>query len=463
MIARRMLLEASSSTLPPGPAVAPARQVAAWIFRPEALLERAQRERGDVFTLHLPLGPVVVVADPVLVKDVFTGDPDVLRAGEGNRPLEPVVGPDSLLLLDGARHLRRRRLVLPPFHGERLKTYTDDMAALTRASVATWPRDAPIALEPHLRAITLAIIVRVVFGIEDERRAARIQELIPRIVPDGGFSSLLLLPAFRRDLGARSPWRRFLAARAAVDELLFEQIAARRADPALAERTDILSLLLQARHADGAPLTDQELRDELMTLLLAGHETTASALAWAFTLLVHARPDALERAREDDAFLDAVATETLRLKPPLPMAVRRSTAPVTLGEHEVPAGTRIAPSIYLIHRRADLYPAPRAFRPERFLDEKAETYAWLPFGGGIRRCVGAAFAQLELRTVLRTVLDAVDVAAPGDGGRPERTRRRAIVLAPDQGAQVVVRTRARTAPESAPAAAPRPRAASPGS
>lgn len=428
-------------------------------------MERARRERGDVFTLHLPLGPVVVVADPALVKDVFTGDPDVLRAGEGNRPLEPVVGPDSLLLLDGARHLRRRRLVLPPFHGERLKTYEDDMAALTRASLATWPRDRPFALEGHLRAITLAIIVRVVFGIEDDARAARIQELIPAIAPDGGVSSLLLLPAFRRDLGPRSPWRRFVAARAAVDALLYEQIAERRADPDLAARTDILSLLLQARDEDGAPLADHELRDELMTLLLAGHETTASALAWAFTLLVHARPDALARARDDDAYLDAVATETLRLKPPLPMAVRRTSAPVTLGDHALPAGTRIAPSIYLIHRREDLYPAPRAFRPERFLDGKAETYAWLPFGGGIRRCVGAAFAQLELRTVLRTVLDALDVSAPDAGGRPERTRRRAIVLAPDRGARVIVRTRRATANAPAPsrAAAPPPRAASAGS
>ncbi|HET6506693.1 MAG TPA: cytochrome P450 [Baekduia sp.] len=469
MIAERMLVDASPTTLPPGPSVGPARQVAAWIFRPEALMERGRRERGDVFTLHLPLGPIVVVADPALVKDVFTGDPDVLRAGEGNRPLEPVVGPDSLLLLDGPRHLRRRRLVLPPFHGERLKTYENDMAALTLESLATWPRDRPFALEPHLRAITLAIIVRVVFGIEDDERAARMQALIPELVPDGGWSSLLLLPALRRDLGPRSPWRRFLAARAAVDALLHEEIAKHRADPNLAARTDILSLLLQARDEDGAPLTDEELRDELMTLLLAGHETTASALAWAFTLLVHARPDALERARDDDAYLDAVATETLRLEPPLPMAVRRGAEPVAVGGHDLPAGTRIAPCIYLIHRREDLYDAPRAFRPERFLDGKAETYAWLPFGGGIRRCVGAAFAQLELRTVLRTVLDALDVRAPDAGGRPERTRRRAIVLAPDRGARVVVRTRSRSATATAttaatrPGAAPPPRAASAGS
>jgi cytochrome P450 len=428
--------------------MAPARQVAAWIFRPEALMERARRERGDVFTLHLPLGPVVLVADPALVKEVFTGDSDTLRAGEGNRPLEPVVGPDSLLLLDGPRHLRRRRLVLPPFHGERLQGYADDMAALTRADLRSWPRGTPIALEPHLRAITLAIIVRVVFGIEDAERAARLRDLIPRLVPDGGWATLLLLPSLRRDLGPRSPWRRFLAARAAVDALLHSEIAARRDDPDLAARTDILSLLLQARDEDGAALTDHELRDELMTLLLAGHETTASALAWAFTLL-HQRPDALARATAEardssvtgsgPSFLDAVGTETLRLKPPLPLAVRRTTAPVLLGDHEIPAGARIAPSIFLIHRRPDLYPDPLAFRPERFVERGAETYAWLPFGGGIRRCVGAAFAQLELRTVLRTVLAEVDVAGPG--GAPERTRRRAIVLAPQHGARTIVRDR----------------------
>jgi cytochrome P450 len=428
--------------------MAPARQLAAWIFRPEALMERAHRECGDVFTLHLPLGPVVAVADPALVKEVFTGDSDTLRAGEGNRPLEPVVGPDSLLLLDGARHLRRRRLVLPPFHGERLQGHAEDMARITREDVATWPRGEAVALEPHLRAITLAIIVRVVFGIEDAARAARLRDLIPRLVPDGGRASLLLLPAFRRDLGPRSPWRRFLAARAAVDVLLYDEIAARRADPGLAARTDILSLLLQARDEDGAPLTDHELRDELMTLLMAGHETTASALAWAFVLL-HQHPDALARATAEardpsgtgsgPSYLDAVGTETLRLKPPLPLAVRRTTAPVTLGEHQLPAGVRIAPALFLVNRRADLYPDPLAFRPERFLERGPETYAWLPFGGGIRRCVGAAFAQLELRTVLRTVLAAVDVAPAG--GPPERTRRRAIVLAPDHGARTVVRDR----------------------
>jgi cytochrome P450 len=437
-----MLLEASPTELPPGPSLSARRQVLAWVFRPEALLERAHRERGDVVTVHLPLGPVVTVSDPRLIKDVFTGDPDVLRAGEGNRPLEPVVGPDSLLLLDGARHLRRRRLVLPPFHGERLAAYAADMAQITRDDLARWPRGTPFALEPHLRVITLAIIIRVVFGIEDAGRAAALRDLIPRLVPDGGVASLLLLPALRRDLGPRSPWGRFLVARAAIDALLLAEIAARRADPRVGERADILSLLLAARDEDGAPLSDRELRDELMTLLIAGHETTASALAWAFTLLTHARPDAIARAREDDAWLDAIASETLRLKPPLPLAVRRATAPVRLGEHELPAGARIGLCIYLTHRRPELYPDPLAFRPERFLAAvRPEAYTWLPFGGGVRRCVGAAFAQLELRTVLGTVLRELDVAPAVATRRPERTRRRAVVLAPAAGARTIVRRR----------------------
>jgi cytochrome P450 len=437
-----MLLEASPTELPPGPSVSPQRQVLGWIFRPEALMERGRRERGDVFTLHLPLGPIVAVSDPQLIKEVFTGDADVLRAGEGNRPLEPVVGPDSLLLLDGARHLRRRRLVLPPFHGERLQAYAGDMAQITADDLARWPTGTPFPLEPRLRAITLAIILRVVFGIEDAHRAATLGGLIPQLVPDGGVASLLLLPAMRRDFGPRSPWRRFLAARAAIDRMLYDEIAARRADPGLQERADILSLLLQARDEEGAPLADPELRDELMTLLIAGHETTASALAWTFALLHHRR-DLIARARDDDALIDAIVTETLRLKPPLPLAVRRTSQPIRLGDHLLPAGARIGLCIHLTHRRADLYgPDALAFRPERFMDDNTPaTYGWLPFGGGIRRCVGAAFAQLEMRTVLRTVLAHVDVTPAPPGDRAERTRRRAIVLAPGAGARTIVSAR----------------------
>jgi hypothetical protein len=410
-------------------------------------MEQGRRERGDVFTLHLPIGPIVLVSDPGAIKQIFTGDPDLLRAGEGNQPLEPVVGRESLLLLDGSRHLRRRRLVLPPFHGERLQGYAAAMAQLTIDDLERWPINEPFALEPRMRAITLAVIVRVVFGIEDPRRAAEIQALIPELLPDGGLSTLILLPAFRRDLGPRSPWRRFLAARERVDRLLYDEIARRRLEPGVEDRQDVLSLLLTARDEDGQPLTDRELRDELMTLLLAGHETTATALSWTFELL-HRSPRALARAREEAVetgpthpdgptpWLDAVVTESLRLKPPLPLAVRRLTAPLELLGHHLPAGSRVAPAIYLTHRRSDLYPDPTAFRPERFVGSGVETYAWLPFGGGVRRCVGAAFAQMELRTVLRTVLARAHTRAASP--RPERTRRRAVVLTPGRGARTVL-------------------------
>jgi cytochrome P450 len=420
------------------------------------MMETGRRTCGDLFTLHLPFGPVVVTCDPATIRSVFTGDPAVLRAGEGNRPLEPVVGPESLLLLDGARHLRRRRLVLPPFHGERLQGYAADIAQLAREELATWPVGAPFALEPRMRAITLAVIVRVVFGIEDGERAAALRELIPRLLPDGGFSSLVLLPALRRDFGPWWPWRQFLAARAAVDALLYDEITRRRSDPDLAARTDVLSLLLQARDEDGAPLTDAELRDELMTLLLAGHETTATALAWAFELLhrhpaAHARAVDEARGAQDGGpvpWLDAVAAETLRLRPPLPIAARGVAEPLRVVDgHELPAGSRLAVGIFLVHRRADLYPEPLAFRPERFLDRGPDTYAWLPFGGGVRRCVGAAFAQLELREVLRTVLAGADLRPAS--ARPERTRRRAVVLSPARGARAVV-TRRRAAARCAP-------------
>jgi cytochrome P450 len=433
--------------LPPAPILSPRRQALGWIFRPEAVMERARRECGDVFTLQLPLGPIVAVADPALIRQVFTGDSDVLRAGEGNAPLEPVVGPDSLLLLDGARHLRRRRLVLPPFHGERLKAYTSTMAAITRADLATWPQDTPFPVEPRLRAITLAIILRVVFGIDDSQRAATLERLIPQLVPDGGASALLLLPALRRDFGPGSPWRRFLRARAAIDAILYDEIAHRRTRAEHGD--DILSMLVQARDQDGAPLTDRELRDELMTLLIAGHETTASALSWTFALLHH-RPDLIASARADDALLDAIVTETLRLKPPLPLAVRRTTQPLQLGPYTLPAGTRVGPCLYLAHRRPDVYgPDAGAFRPERFMgDTKPDTYSWVPFGGGIRRCVGAAFAQLELRTVLRTALDTYTITPAPPRGRAERTRRRAIVLAPGAGARTIVSRR--PAPASPP-------------
>lgn len=430
--------------LPPGPRMGPRRQAVAWILRPEALMRRGAREAGDPCTLVLPMGPVVMICDPDAIKRVFTADPAVLRAGEGNAPLEPAVGAQSILLLDGPRHLRRRRLVLPPFHGERLGRFAELMGDIARADVERWPRGEAFPLEPRMRAITLEVILRVVFGIRDAERVAELRALFARLLP-GGLGRFALIPALRRDLGPRSPWGQFVRVRAQIDRTLFDEIARRRRADDLAGRDDILSMLVQARDEAGEPLTDAELRDELMTLLLAGHETTATALAWAFELL-HRHPAAMARAVQearsqaaDAPWLEAVATETLRLKPPLPMVVRRLAEPFAVAGHELPAGTRLAPSIFLAHRRSDRYPQPDAFRPERFLDAGPETYAWLPFGGGVRRCVGAAFAQLELRVILRTVLGAVDTrpASP----RPERTSRRAIVLAPASGTRTVISDR----------------------
>ncbi|HEU4657754.1 MAG TPA: cytochrome P450 [Capillimicrobium sp.] len=424
--------------LPPGPAQPAAWQALRWIVRPEAALLDAHARLGDVFTLQLPFGKRVIVADPDAIKAIFTGDPDVFRAGEGNAPLEPVVGPSSILLLDGPAHLRQRRLLLPSFHGERLARWTALMGQIARADVERWPRDRPLRLEDRTRAITLEVILRVVFGIDEAARLEELRALFRRLVPAGAGRMIALLPPFRRDLGPLTPWRRFLETRARIDAILHDEIARRRADPGLAERDDVLSLLAATE------LTDRELRDELMTLLLAGHETTAVALAWTFALLfadppAHARVVAAVRDDDvaaGDALLDSLIAETLRLRPPLPAVVRRLSRPATVAGYELPAGTSVAPSIWLVHRRADLYPEPHDFRPERFLRRAPETYSWLPFGGGIRRCVGATFAQTEMRVVLRALLERVDLAPAGPP--ITRSQRRAIVLAPPGGTPALV-------------------------
>lgn len=421
---------------PPSPTLAPGLQKLGWIVRPEALMLRSRAEVGPAFTLELPIGPAVFVSDPAAVKEVFTGDPERFRAGEGNQPLEPILGPASLLLLDGATHLRRRRLLLPPFHGERLAGWESEMARVAVTDVASWPRDVPFALEPRMRAITLEIILRLVFGLAEGPRHDELRTRFARLLPRGA-GNLALVPALRRELGGRSPWGRFMANVRAIDAVLHSEIAERREAGDLAERTDVLSLLLGARDEDGEPLSAAELRDELMTLLLAGHETTATALAWTFELLFR-HPAAYGALIADPGgpWLDAVATEVLRLRPPLPVVVRKLSARTTVAGFDLPAGTRVAPCIFLAHREPASYPEAAAFRPERFLEEGPQTYAWLPFGGGTRRCVGAAFAQLELRTVLRTVLEHVQPRAADPD--PDRAARRTIVLSPARGARAVV-------------------------
>ncbi len=430
----------TGAALPPGPRLPRLAQTLRWIARPGPFLTDCRRRHGDTFTLRIASeGEWVILADPEDVKAVFTGDPAVLHAGEGNVILRPFLGRSSVLLLDDAPHLRQRKLMLPAFHGERMTRYGELMREVAERELASWPAATPLASLPRMQGVTLEIIVRAVFGVTDTARAARLQELLraalEAAVDPRRMAALATLGPDRAErIGL---FRRQIAP---VDAAIAEEIARHRADPGLAERDDILALLLLARFEDGAAMTDTEVRDELMTLLIAGHETTATTLAWALERLGR-HPGGWARLREEvaggeDAYLDAVIKETLRIRPVIPIVVRMLKEDFALpGGRVVPAGAKLAPCIYLVHRREDVYgPDPLAFRPERFLAQAAGTYTWFPFGGGIRRCLGAAFAQFELRSVLAAV------ARHGGArtvGAPERVTRRAITLTPSRGGEVI--------------------------
>jgi cytochrome P450 len=415
-------------------------QTALFGLRLPQFMDYCARRYGETFTTRLPDRVMVHFTNPAAIREIFSASFEDLRAGESNGAiLEPFVGTNSLLLLDGGRHLRERRLMLPPFHGERMKTYVRAMTETTLARMATWPVGAPFALRPHTQAITLDVILRAVFGADDPERLRELRAQMDLILMASG-TPILLFPAFRHDLGPHSPWGRFLRQRDGVDRVLLAWIRHRRQDPRLDERDDILSLLIQARYEDGGELNDQDLRDELITLLLAGHETTATALAWAFDLLLH-HPAVLDRLTNelqagDEAFLDAVIKETLRVRPVIPLVGRRLMRPMTIAGHDLPQGVIAAANIFLTHRRPDLYPDPLKFNPQRFIDSQADTYSWIPFGGGTRRCLGAAFATTEMKVVLRTVLTHARLRA----GRPrlEDVGRRAVTLVPKRGTLVVV-------------------------
>jgi cytochrome P450 len=405
-------------------------------------MEACRRAHGEVFTVRLAsLGSVVFVADPDAIRRVFAGDPDRQDIGEGNRVLEPVVGTRSVLLLDGSEHLRHRRLMLPPFHGDRLRTYAAIVREVAERDVASWPLGRPFALRPHMEAVTLEVIARAVFGAERSGAGLELHRALGRMLALVARSPLVaLVPGLQRNLGPLSPWARFERARAEVDALVYAAIDERRG---ATEGIDVLSLLLRARDDQGRPMSDPEIRDELVTLLVAGHETTATALAWAFECLTR-HPRQFARLEEEvaaggTAYLDAVVKEVLRLRPVLSIAIRRLAAPLTVGPYTLPAGTRIAPCIYLTHRLERLYRDPAAFRPERFLEGAPESYAWIPFGGGTRRCLGAGFATMEMREVIATVARGARLRAAEAG--PERPRRRGVTLAPAGDALAVLEQR----------------------
>ncbi len=428
--------------VPAGPRLPRAVQTVLWATRPVSFMQRARRRYGDVFTIRpYAFGNVVVLADPAHIKDVFTGDRDVFAAGKANAAMSPVLGSHSLLTLDGERHLAQRKLMLPPFHGDAIARYRERIEEITDAEVATWPIGKAFPIRARMQDITFEIILRAVIGVSDPERLARLRELLPKLLDFSVFDmwSVWLFPKLLdTPMGRRHASMRV---RPEVDRLLYEEIAAHRADPEAHD--DILALLVSARGADGVPLPDENLLDQIITLLLAGHETTTTGLAWAFERLVR-HPDALQRLQDEleagrEEYLDAVVNETLRVRPVIDGVWRKLTAPAIVAGHRLPTGTLVLPAIALVQTSEAAFPDPEEFRPERFLDGSPAPYTFIPFGGGTRRCIGAAFAVMEMKTVLSTVLTRVELRAPHD--RSEKPRVHHVTQVPGRGARVIARRR----------------------
>jgi cytochrome P450 len=443
-MAKRHLRE----SLPPGPAIPSVIQLVATWTRPGASLLRLRERYGRRLTVQLPFQPpFVILSDPDDIKELFTASPEAIHPGEGARILEPIVGRYSLILLDEAPHLEHRRLLLPAFHGERMQQLTGLMTELTERELDTWPTNRPVPLHPHLQRLTLEIILRAVFGLEQGQRLDDLRAALTEVLAFSE-SPLSIMPWLQRRGGWLPQVRRFRRVLSQTDELIFEQVRERRAaaEAGTEPGYDVLGMLLAARHEpDDSPMSDQELRDELVTALVAGHETTASQLAWAFAQLAREPRVAHELTAEldagqSDAYLTATMYEILRQRPVLPNAEPRLTKqPVRIGGHEYPAGVALLASAFLVHHDPEIYPDPFAFRPERFLESSPGTYSWIPFGGGRRRCLGASFAQQEMKIVLASVLRRFALT-PGTL-EPEQTARRSITFSPSAGATVVLRER----------------------
>jgi cytochrome P450 len=438
--APRQVIRPAERRLPPGPPLPRAAQTAIWSRQARRMLFSCHERYGDIFTLKIAYeGTWVMLADPAAVKQVFTGDPSVYHAGEGNQILETFLGRNSILVLDEKPHMSQRKLLLPPFHGERMQGYEATMSEIAAREIDSWPTGTPYQLRPRMQAITLDIILRTVFGIREAEKLVELRDALrdfldlttnPRLL----LPVLLVGPGRVRHLG---PFRRRIER---VDRLIYREIAERRKAGNLEERDDILSMLVAARHEDGSPMRDEEMRDELLTLLVAGHETTATSLAWAVERLSR-HPEKLGRLRDEveagsEDYLTATIQETLRLRPVISIVIRRLTEPVEIGGYELPAGVSVTPCVYLVHRNPEIYPDPDAFKPERFLDNPPGTYTWIPFGGGVRRCLGASFAQFEMAVVLRELVKRREIrpAKP----QSERVFRRAITETPRNNAEVIL-------------------------
>jgi cytochrome P450 len=415
----------------------------AYLAGGERRMMRLIRRYGPIMTMPiLSLGDVAIVSDPALAKEVFTAPPDVLLGGEGVGPAAAIYGSSSMFVQEEPEHLRRRRLLTPPLHGAALNGYVPIIEASTLEAMRGWPVNHPFSVLQAARALMLDVIVRVIFGVDDPDDVRRLGRPFQRLL-DLGVSEQLTVRYALRGLGTLRVWPARARANREIDDVVMPLIAARRSDPASSDRRDVLALLVCARGEDGKMLSDSEIRDDLITLVLAGHETTATTLAWAFDLLLH-HPDALDRVREEalgggEEFTTAVIDETLRIRPPAPLTSRVAAQPLRLGGYLVAAGTRIVVHIVAINRDPAVYESPREFRPDRFLGVRPQTYAWLPFGGGVKRCLGAAFSMRELITVLHVMLREGEFSAVDP--RPEQVVRRSIILAPRRGTRVLFHPR----------------------
>lgn len=439
--------------LPDGPQTPPFLQLIQWIARPLDYMDTCAQRYGDSFTVRLGSDfTAVFLSNPQAIQQIFTADPSLFDTSRNNGLLQPVLGSQSLIMVDGDRHQRQRHLLMPPFHGDRMRAYGQLICDITRQVMSQWRIGQPFSVRSSMQEISLRVILKAVFGLREGSRYEQLRQLLSSLLESISSplsSSVLFYDLLQRDLGSWSPWGRFLRQRQQIDDLIYAEIQERRTQADL-DRADILTLLMAARDEAGQPMTDVELRDELMTLLIAGHETTASALTWAF-YWIHHLPEVHDRLLQElDAlgetsdpseifrlpYLTAVCQETLRIYPIGMLAFPRTAkVPIDLIGDRFAPGTVLVPCIYLTHQRQDLYPEPKRFKPERFLERQFSAYEYLPFGGSNRRCIGLAFAQFEMKLVLATVLSHFQLAIPNN--HQVRPVRRGLTSAPSGGKWLV--------------------------
>jgi cytochrome P450 len=429
----------TASALPPGPRLPKWIQTIVFMRYWPRFVAACGRRYGKVFTIRaLTVPPMVYLSDPAEIKNVFAGDPSVFHAGEANAMLGGLLGDSSVLVIDDDMHRDFRRLMLPPFHRDAVSRQAEQMTEIAAANIDGWPVGQPFAVAPKASEITLEVILRTVIGASDAARLAALRAVMPKLLNVGQWASLAIA---KPELQRRWPWRTLWDRIQEADRLLYAEIAERRADPHLAERTDVLAMLVRATDEEGRTLSDRELRDQLMTLLVAGHDTTATALSWALERLTR-HPAILEKAVQaadagDDEYLDAVAKETLRIRPVVFDVGRVLKEPVELAGYQLPTGVMVVPGIGLVHSDSELYPNADRFDPDRMVGATLSPTTWFPFGGGNRRCLGATFAMVELRIVLREILRRVELATTTASGETQKVKH--VIMVPRNGGRIRVR------------------------